>query len=186
MGIALLSAPASFAASVEGDEFTVTVTETQNPYSGSNSGIAGSAAVPDVLVEPDISLFEVEWIDGDTFELDWYSNQNVPQTLTIALTDLNFMEGGSPVDIAGVTKAYVTPGFDWDKNVSFTANSITIEYPFLDFVESPDGGFGNQAADGETVRYDVSTVPVPAALPLLASGLGIMGLVAARRRRKAA
>ncbi len=39
---------------------------------------------------------------------------------------------------------------------------------------------------GRRVRLDLTPVPVPAALPLLAGGLGLMGFLGWRRRRKAA
>jgi len=152
----LLVAPVSLAASLTGDRFDVEVSEASDIIpTTSKSGIAGSASNPDVCVEVGVQgEFKVEWLDADTFELEWFSEPNVPQTISSALTVLDFMEGSAPVDITGVTKVYATPGFDGDKNVSVAANYITIEYPF------------------------------PAALPLLASGLGIMGLVAARHRRK--
>ncbi|MBN9669823.1 VPLPA-CTERM sorting domain-containing protein [Labrenzia aggregata] len=35
------------------------------------------------------------------------------------------------------------------------------------------------------VRIDVTAVPVPAALPLLVGGLGVLGFVARRRKRTA-
>ena len=37
-----------------------------------------------------------------------------------------------------------------------------------------------------TVAVDVSSTPIPGALPLFASGLGLLGFAAQRRRRKAA
>jgi len=39
---------------------------------------------------------------------------------------------------------------------------------------------------GQSTPFQVSTVPLPAALPLFAGGLGVMGVIGWRRRRKAA
>ncbi|MBK8909402.1 MAG: hypothetical protein IPM60_16455 [Rhodospirillales bacterium] len=199
LGAGLLAAPVSFAASVAGDQFTVSVTEASVPLAGSLSGIAGSAAFPDVSVTfPSGSFFDVDWADGDTFVLDWRSEERASPTsptspltnLKIAVTGLNFAESGSPVDISGVKQVDVSPGLDFPNVLSSTANSVTILYPNLDAF---------QAADGSTLTLDVSTsasgagsgggggvsvIPVPAALPLFASGLALMGFLGSAARRK--
>ena len=46
----------------------------------------------------------------------------------------------------------------------------------------PDGG-GGSTKDINSVNSAVQVVPIPAALPLFASGVGILGLVARRRSR---
>lgn len=48
-----------------------------------------------------------------------------------------------------------------------------------------DGG-GDRDYDDMVVRMEVSPVPVPAALPLLASALGGLGFFARRRQAKTA
>ena len=53
----------------------------------------------------------------------------------------------------------------------------------------PDGGTtvsGSFGLDNLTIGSQVPAVPVPAALPLLAAGFGVLGLVGWRRKRKAA
>jgi hypothetical protein len=172
----LLTAPFSFAASITGDNFTVTVSEDFGLLSETGSGVAGSFGV-DVALFPSSSTFNVDWIDADTFQIDWYSGEGSDlQNLTIALTDLNFFDIGLPVNIIGVTPLPLGE-FDWPKVVSFTANSITVVYPSLTNFE---------AGDGSRPSFDVLTetiVPIPATLPLLATGLGILGFFAAHRRR---
>lgn len=172
----LLTAPYSFAASITGDNFTVTVSEGSSFISATGSGVAGAPGV-DVALFPSSSIFNVDWIDGNTFQIDWFSGENAfLQNLTIALTDLNFTHLGLPDDIVGVTPLPLAD-FDWPKTVSFTANSITVVYPDLTNI---------QAADGSRPSFDVITktvVPIPATLPLLAMGLGVLGFAAAKRRR---
>jgi hypothetical protein len=172
----LLTAPCSFAASITGDNFTVTVSEDFALPTVTGSGVAGSIGV-DVALSPNFSVFKVDWIDDDTFQIDWFSGESSNlQNLTIALTDLNFIHLGLPVDIIGVTPLPPS-NFNWAKDVFFTANSITVVYPSLTNIE---------AADGSRPSFDVLTktvVPIPVTLPLLATGLGMLGFAAAKRRR---
>lgn len=129
----LFTASLSVASTILGDNFTVTVSEESVPLSGSDSGVAGS-------VGKDINCFScgvsisVDWIDGDTFKLDFYSGEATDlQNLQITLADLDFVHNGVPVDIIGVT-ALPLNDFNWAKDVSFTANSITIGYQYLDTI----------------------------------------------------
>jgi hypothetical protein len=154
----LLTASLSFASSVTGDNFTVEVSEELVPLAGSESGVAGSAG-GDVGVYPGNAQFEVDWIDGDTFKIDWFSGEGSDlQNLTITLKDLDFVHNGNPVDITGVTPLPLSQ-FDWPKDVSFTANSITIVYPNLSNFE---------AGDGSIPSFDVITDVSPVFLSYIA------------------
>jgi hypothetical protein len=172
-------APVCFASSITGDTFTVTVSEDFVLPTESGSGVAGSPGI-DVSVQPSFSVFDVDWLDEDTFNLDFFSGEGSDlENLTIALTGLDFVENGMPVDIIGVTPLPLRE-FDWPKDVFFTANSITIVYPFLDPFE---------AGDGSQPSFDVMTtaapaVPEPATLSLIASGFGLLGFIAALGKRK--
>jgi hypothetical protein len=55
-------------------------------------------------------------------------------------------------------------------------------------IDTSGGSFTSATSftPGTWQRTDVSVVPVPAALPLMASGLGALGLIGWRRKRKAA
>ncbi|MCW5698973.1 MAG: hypothetical protein KIT00_03940 [Rhodospirillales bacterium] len=200
----VLAAPAVHAASVIGDAFTVTVTESSVPLSGSLSGTAGSGGgiFADVSVNfASGSFFDVFWTDGDTFVLDWRSEERATpssptsplKNLKVALTGLDFTESGSPTSINSVKQVDVSPGLDFPNKVSFTANSVTVLYPDLTSNEAADGstitfdvGTGSGVSPGSGKGNGVSVVPVPAALPLFASGLALMGCVGARSSRKRA
>jgi len=83
-------------------------------------------------------------------------------------------------------------------NYSFGCTSTTGGCSFLNNV-SPNGGF-NVGKDQEDIAIDgivgtsqltnefsyVSQTPIPAALPLFAGGLGVLGFVASRKRKKSA
>jgi len=75
-------------------------------------------------------------------------------------------------------------GVTWAQLLSLVG-STTVAYVLLDL----DGGFaGDQhlLVNNFTVNGDVFTTPLPAALPLFATGLGALGLLGWRRKRKAA
>lgn len=99
----------------------------------------------------------------------------------------------SPTSINSVKQVDVSPGLDFPNKVSFTANSVTVLYPDLTSNEAADGstitfdvGTGSGVSPGSGKGNGVSVVPVPAALPLFASGLALMGCVGARSSRKRA
>ncbi len=65
--------------------------------------------------------------------------------------------------------------------------SITFGTIGAQFPGDPDGlGLGGIYADNLTYTTEASPVPIPAALPLLATGLGAMGLAGWRSKRNAA
>lgn len=49
----------------------------------------------------------------------------------------------------------------------------------------PEGGMSYSSATGGVFEGNIAQTPLPAALPLLASGLGMLGAVTWRRKRKA-
>jgi len=57
----------------------------------------------------------------------------------------------------------------------------------FDLLRYTDNGFGTFSApafDSVRAQFDVSTVPLPAALPLFATGIGLLGWLAQRRKQK--
>jgi len=152
-------------ASITGDDFTAAVSEDDFEL-GSVNGVAGMAGTDAVVVDTG-AFAAVEWLDDDTFELDFYS---IGPKVTWVLSSLDFTESGAPVDIIGVSEA--SSDFGWSYTSSFTANSITIEYPNLN---------ATAIGDGEIISFDVLTAPVPepSGIALLCAAVG--GLFVARR-----
>jgi hypothetical protein len=77
-------------------------------------------------------------------------------------------------------------------NVNFGSGFNTITLPTFtdlgtsDFFRIVNGGTGNSEGQISGVSItQVSSVPLPAALPLFAAGLGVLGLLGRRRKRKA-
>ena len=75
-------------------------------------------------------------------------------------------------------------------NVNFGSgfNTITlatfIDLGTSDFFRIINGGTGNSG--GQISGLSITAVPIPAALPLFGAGLGVLGLLGWRRKRKAA
>jgi hypothetical protein len=110
---------------------------------------------------------------------------------TTAVSDLGDTSG--PFDIlAGLLPFKLTSNSDADvvfnnagattnMNIAYLLLSATSALVFLDdFGAGPDSDF-----DDIGIRIDIAAVPLPAGLPLLAAGLGLLGWVGSRRRRDA-
>jgi hypothetical protein len=110
-----------------------------------------------------------------------YSFSDGLQTLTNANSSVQFFDiaTNSGGDITATLVTILGLGF----------NQIVLGAFSDDATNSPPSSGISSAfseAPGTWQRTDVSVVPVPAALPLLASGLGALGLIGWRRKRKAA
>lgn len=130
---------------VTGDSFTVTV------YQGTiaratATGFAGSAG-HDILIDDYVNL-ELNWFDGNTFELDFYTLSGALVDLRIVISDLDFTDSSLPSRIADVTE--VSSDFDLPYTLDVDDTSITLTYGTLDTFQS---------ADGEVIVYDVDAVP---------------------------
>jgi len=154
MSHSLLVVESAQCASIFGDSFNVAVTE-EGVVVGVGDGIAGSAGFDVTVVDNSAFFGIVDWIDGDTFRLDFFSRQDRPLVdLVWKLDDLHFVEDGLPVMIVGLDE--VSAAFEWNYTANIGAHSIEINYPRLNV---------SAAADGEVVVFDVLTVPEPAATP---------------------
>jgi hypothetical protein len=85
------------------------------------------------------------------------------------------LDGANPVSVAGTLSFSQTAA-------SFVAGGSSATISFL-FVAA--NGAGIWIIDDVSVSPSVSTTPIPAALPLLATGLGVLGLLGWCKKRKA-
>ena len=109
-------------------------------------------------------------------------NSPVGANIVWTITDMD-LQGGLIGDITGIS---LSSG-DGTKvaNTGFTANSVMVE--FTNFSTTPSDGTLSWVFDIDNNAPPPPppgpTVPVPAALPLMAAGIGALGLMARRRQK---
>jgi hypothetical protein len=140
------------------------------------STLAGDGAI---TIDPDPYSITVSAIDNDTFQLTGTISDTIPTgvgdspLITLVLSAIP----GGIVNAVYNIGAIAFPNLDFSL-VGFTASTITLSGDFHCGGDGPACPFAN--ADLGTI--DVTFVPVPAALPLFASALVLIGLIARRRR----
>ena len=106
---------------------------------------------------------------------------------TAALAGLWGVDNSGTVDLNGTEVSFLDFGYDaFQTLTAFTDAGATLVdgVNTLTFHATNEGGPGAFRAS-VTVTADVAPVPLPASLPLLAAGLGGLGLLAKRRKRSA-
>lgn len=174
-----LSATASMAASFVGDtaQFTFSAagfgTLLNTSAVISEPGVEASYSLPTGGVYSQTAVFSFDMSASSavvTYDLTGFSG--VGDTTTWTVTGLQTDDGSL---IAGLT---LTSGISANLlSTSFTDDTLT--FNFADFAATPTV---------QSFVFDISTasdVPLPAALPLAMIGIGALGAVGLRRRRKA-
>jgi hypothetical protein len=136
-------------------------------------------------------IFLTDGNAGDDLTINIVFDAGFASTLTFFSIDVASYVTGGTLDFFDRAGAIISTQLVIPTSGADTEPGIYNTY----FVNSSNGigGFrfntgdyeseGNVSVDNLIARTDVSTVPVPAALPLLLSGLGVMGLLGWRRKR---
>ena len=150
------------------------------------------------LLPSDFVSWDITIKDGtSTFELtqanstyDWFGPVGSPKTYdAITATATSLYEDFNPADGEGNESGVelgsdsLTPGISLNAYVygsNQSINGFTLYYPASSntqdfFIDEP----------AELVALGTAATPLPAALPLFAGGLGMVGLLAGHRKRKA-
>jgi len=153
-----------------------------------SNGIAGSGSLSQVT--------GTDYIAGDTYTFTFWAAiplANVAGTTTATLG------AGTTVEV-GFTERGVQDGLPAPVQIALLANGLWDEYTITltpaELAASSATGhqigvmlFASTAANQNTpfqVDFDIAPVPIPAALPLFATGLGMIGLLGWRRKKSAA
>jgi hypothetical protein len=145
----------------------------------SASGVARLTTNPD----PGEYIFQ----DSFYFTVVGNGNQNLDITLTAASADIPLLDGGLHMSLgetSPVTQGILPPiniesfGLLWGGFTNLiTAGDYVIT--FAGFADSPLVSYAGTVTAGAP-----QATPLPAALPLFATSLGVMGFLAKRRKRK--
>jgi len=133
--------------------------------------------------------FTGDFAQGNGFPLYfWFgapgSTSSVPATGVPVFMNSFYIAGASGITVNGYSDLGTTLIDSMFIPSSSGVEQITLDWAGIEQL-SFTGGSGFYVNDIE-VNDPVSTTPLPAALPLFATGLGLMGLLGRRRRRRGA
>jgi hypothetical protein len=135
------------------------------PGCGSDGTLAVMWNPPDIGIYPPLNTWTDIVIDPNT-------------TLFHVEGDTTGLATPTTMTLASLSSSLYSPGVTW--------GNFAVEFVRIGFgQEGPDGIPGNYFVDDLTINTANAT-PLPAALPLFATGLGAFGLLGWRRKRKAA
>jgi hypothetical protein len=142
----VFGASTSHAGTAAGDVFSIRVL-VDGLEIASTSGVVGSGAL-DLCAAPGSncapgSQHGIDWIDGDTIEVDWFdATSDSTSKVVYEFTGVDFVSGATPEGILGVIQRPSSlPPAD-RLMISYTSNSITLDYANLATGEAADGDLG--------------------------------------------
>jgi hypothetical protein len=150
---------------------------------------AGSNAYPGVvLTSPGFTFGDNA--AGGTLNDKWYFNFTAPTFLATAdATNSDGAYNNFQLSLYNATtNALVLAGNVANAPVDYSKLGPTTIAPgfyYLQLVGTGLAGFTAPEVVGGNLNVQASPVPLPAALPMFATGLGMLGLLAARRKKKA-
>jgi hypothetical protein len=164
------------AGTITGDTFAAKVTENGSTVVATGTSVAGAPGGVDLCSLPGASCsagtsFDVDWPAGiidDQLEFDWVNGTTPDITrLTLELTDLDFVDFAmQPERILGLSRPPSNFPPEDRLDVSFTADSITLDYVGLATGEPGDGDvqlfdIGTAAPPTDSYSIDVSEEAIP-------------------------
>jgi hypothetical protein len=184
IGALLLSG--GFVASAEADVFDFSFS---GPSSGPGNPVFGSGTITTAGAGPSFSVIGVT---GTVTDLDITSNPffiTGPISSYAGADNILFFPAATTgsnttpgfVDFGGISfQTSGGPGFDFNLG-GYSQTGPMIYVLNAEFLNGP----GYPAVAGSTIiNLDITETPLPAALPLFMGGLGLVGLVSRRRKRK--
>ena len=146
--------PSGFASagSVLGDTFQIRVL-IDGVEIPSSSGVAGSGNLA-LCSAPGSSCtagsqHDIQWIDGDTFRVDWFDTTAPgPARVVYEISGLDFVSAGAAEGVLGVFQQPSSLPPAARLAISYTRDSITLDY---------DGLSSTDAGDGDLGLFDVET-----------------------------
>ena len=119
--------------------------------------------------------------NGQAYNLSfWVGNVYDPQGFFKVSTTINVFINGNPF-LTAVNTSSSNPDQYWQ---NFTGNFVATGPTTLAFISGDLPNDFVAGLDNVSVTLASTTTPLPAALPLFASGLGAMGFIGWRRKRK--
>jgi hypothetical protein len=169
---------ASFLGATQGNAATITDNFSFTDVGGFGVVASGSfsydSSSSGVLAYDDLNSFTINFLDGTSYDL----------------ADVNAITGAKYFGFDTASSMFVQAAIPGSADGFLTAVNGSLTNGFFAYIDGPGFAVANAATFvfGAT-EYSVSQVsstPVPATLPLFASGLGGIGFLAYRRKKQAA